>query len=283
VRYVLVLVCTAAAWLILGVSQTRAATELVTLVKVLQDDDKGIIERRNGERWLVEKGVGARTFWRYEGRQVLITSPGRFCGPGSRLIIPDTDQEARIVSAEMLTEGTATSVGRPVAAGGADAGRAVVLALTTLSYLDSSSTDEAKKDPIAALTRFQTDNKIGETNGAGPKTLTKLAELVLKERGDNPEALDLAQALIAAARQMKGATPVRPAFGRSADELTETHIISVTASGAVIRLADGSAYEVDGIDQIKSAMWLPTQNVIKKPGALINLENGESVNASLLK
>jgi len=66
--------------LTVGLSTAIAGTEYVTVIKVLDDNDKGIIERRNGERWLIEKGVGALSFWRFEGKKVLIHSPGLFCG-----------------------------------------------------------------------------------------------------------------------------------------------------------------------------------------------------------
>ncbi|MCX7119934.1 MAG: hypothetical protein NTZ86_08775 [Legionellales bacterium] len=81
-----------------------AATEYVIVVKVLQSDDKGIIERKNGERWLIENGAGALSFRRYEGKKVLIDSPGFFCGVGSKMILPDDDQEARVWSAEKIDE-----------------------------------------------------------------------------------------------------------------------------------------------------------------------------------
>jgi hypothetical protein len=80
------------------------STEYVIVVKVLQSDDKGIIERKNGERWLIENGAGALSFRRYEGKKVLIDSPGLFCGVGSKMILPDDDQEARVWSAELISE-----------------------------------------------------------------------------------------------------------------------------------------------------------------------------------
>jgi hypothetical protein len=49
--------------------------EYVIVVKVLDNDDKGIIQRQNGESWLIEKGVGAILFRRLEGKQVILYTP----------------------------------------------------------------------------------------------------------------------------------------------------------------------------------------------------------------
>lgn len=73
-----------------------AATEFVTVVKVFSNDDQGIIVRSNGDAYQIEKGAGCPSFWRYEGRHVLVSSPGLFLGAGSKLILPDDNQECRI-------------------------------------------------------------------------------------------------------------------------------------------------------------------------------------------
>ena len=81
--------------LLLGVSAPAfAGAESVLLVKVLQDDDKLIIQRRNGDRWIITKGIGALSTYRYEGRMVIINSPGLFCGIGSSLVLVDEGQQA---------------------------------------------------------------------------------------------------------------------------------------------------------------------------------------------
>lgn len=104
IKRLLVVACAAVLGFLSNSVESFAGTEYVTVVKVLQDDDKGIIQRKNGERWLIEKGVGARSFWRYEGKSVLIHSPGLFCGVGSKLILANDDQEARIWNAERLSD-----------------------------------------------------------------------------------------------------------------------------------------------------------------------------------
>lgn len=65
-------------------------------------DDSGIIIRGNGQAYFIEKGIGCLSFRRYEGRDVLISSPGLFLGIGSKLVIPDLDQECRIRNSEPI-------------------------------------------------------------------------------------------------------------------------------------------------------------------------------------
>ena len=79
-----------------------AGTEFVTVVKILSNDDHGIIVRGNGNAYQIEKGVGYLSFWRYEGKQVLVSSPGLFLGVGSALILPDDNQKCRIWDSKEL-------------------------------------------------------------------------------------------------------------------------------------------------------------------------------------
>lgn len=263
-----------------------AMTEYVTVVKVLRDDDKGIIQRKNGERWLIEKGVGALSFWRYEGKSVLIHSSGLFCGVGSKLILPDDDQEARIWNAERLSDDVRVPVAGKSSVAGADENetiKAVALALVTLKYFDAESNDPAKKDPVRALKQFQVDNKLDDAGRIGPRTLAKLAELILKERGDNAEGLALAQVLIQSARGIKGQPAAGTSIARPSGSASETFITDVSSDGSVVKLTDGSIYEIDALGQIKTMLWLPTQKVLKQADGLLNLNKGQSVKATALK
>lgn len=71
------------------------------MYKIL-DFDKALIFRENGEAWILEKGVGCLSLDFYEGRSILVYSPGLFAGVGSKIILPDRDQECRIWNAEFL-------------------------------------------------------------------------------------------------------------------------------------------------------------------------------------
>jgi len=79
-----------------------ASVEAVYVSKVLDTDYKAIIVRSNGDAYLIEYGIGVLSLWRYEGRTVLVYSPGLFAGIGSKIIIPERDQEARIWDSEYL-------------------------------------------------------------------------------------------------------------------------------------------------------------------------------------
>lgn len=83
-------------------SPVQAGSELVTVAKIMSNDDKGIIVRPNGEAYLIEKGVGCLSFWKYEGRQALVLSPGSFLGVGSELILPNDGQKCRIWDSKEL-------------------------------------------------------------------------------------------------------------------------------------------------------------------------------------
>jgi hypothetical protein len=77
-----------------------AAAEYVFVQKVI--DDQAVIVRSNGSTYLIEKGVGCLSLWRYEGKRVIVDSPGLFLGVGSRLVLPDADQECRIWNSKQI-------------------------------------------------------------------------------------------------------------------------------------------------------------------------------------
>ncbi len=253
-----------------------AATEIVTVVKVMQNDDKGIVQRRNGERWMIEKGTGAISFWRYEGKTVLIDSPGTFCGAGSRVILPDEGQEARIWNAELLSSDVPRAAVEEPQANSTETVKAIARALVLLGYFDPNATNVEKKDPVKALGKLQAEHKVSETGRIGPRTLVKLSELLLREKGGDAESLALASVLLGAAKGLD--KPAAPA-GR----LEETWIVSVSSDGSIVKLADGSVYEVDAVGQVKTMLWLPTQRVVRQADGLLNLQKGQKVRCTLLR
>lgn len=85
-----------AAWLLGLPTLVIADAEFVTVVKVLSNDDHGIIVRANGNAYQIEKGIGCPSFSRYEGKQGLVSSPGLFLGIGSESILPNDNQKCRI-------------------------------------------------------------------------------------------------------------------------------------------------------------------------------------------
>lgn len=60
-------------------------------------------------------------------------------------------------------------------------------------------------------------------------------------------------------------------------------ISSVLSDGKILKLDDGSVWEVDQIDVIHSAIWLPISNVMICGDKIINTDDGEQVSARRLR
>jgi hypothetical protein len=74
----------------------RGIVEEVYVGETSTNDDRAIIVRSNGEAYLVEKGNGCSSLWRYEGSRVLLLYPATFSGFGLRLLIPQAHQQCGI-------------------------------------------------------------------------------------------------------------------------------------------------------------------------------------------
>jgi hypothetical protein len=186
-------------------SFSYAGTEYVTLIKVLDDDDKGIIERANGERWLIEKGVGALSFWRFEGKKILIHSPGLFCGVGSKIILPDVDQEARIWNAEQIDFGE-TATAPTVQANVPSDAELTVLALAFLGYYDPEAKENTKSDVILALKSFQKEYGLSQSGKLSSDTQLALSKAVAAQQPVSEQSLDLAFLLLDSAKRLMSGT-----------------------------------------------------------------------------
>ena len=75
-------------------SDSRADAERVVLRSVMKD--QLVVVRKDGTAYVVEKGMGCLSVAQYEGRQVVIDSPGRFLGVGARLLLPEAEQDCQI-------------------------------------------------------------------------------------------------------------------------------------------------------------------------------------------
>jgi hypothetical protein len=58
---------------------------------------------------------------------------------------------------------------------------------------------------------------------------------------------------------------------------------SVSDDGQIIKLEDGSIWEVDDADTVDSALWLPTTDILACDAKLINTEDNETVSATRLR
>jgi hypothetical protein len=171
---------------ILTTQLAHAASEWVYLYKAM--DDNAIVVRKNGDAYQIEKGVGCLSLWRFEGKAVLITSPGLFLGVGSELILPDADQKCRIWNSSSLGS---------------------IEGLTAPSQSQSSQ--------------------------------------------------------------------------QSSDCEDGHWIQTIAGNGEIIKLEDGSIWQVDGVDTVTSSIWLPVSNITICGSYLINTDDGEKVSATRLK
>lgn len=172
--------------LMLIAQSAKAASEWVHLYKAMNDD--AIVVRKNGDAYQIEKGVGCLSLWQFEGKAILISSPGLFLGVGSELILPDSDQKCRI--------------------------------------WDSSSLGS-----IEGLTAPSQSQPSQQSSGCG-----------------------------------------------------DGHWIqSIAGNGEIIKLEDGSIWQVDSVDTVISSIWLPISNITICGSYLINTDDGEKVSATRLK
>jgi len=96
------------AFLMCPLRLSASGFEKVYLKKVMDSDYKAIIERSNGDMYLIEYGVGVLSLWRYEDKYAYIDSPGLFAGTGSTIVLPDIDQEAHIWNCEEMNGNNAS-------------------------------------------------------------------------------------------------------------------------------------------------------------------------------
>lgn len=104
------------------------------------------------------------------------------------------------------------------------------------------------------------------------------------------QAKQVAAAEHEAARQAPRLPPTAPhthsprAYSSTASGCEASHWIeSVTSDGEIIKLEDGSVWQVDAGDTIDSALWLPTSEIVACEDKLINTDDNESVGARRLK
>jgi hypothetical protein len=194
-------------WLLIAClfNDVKAGTEAVTLVKVFENDDKVIIERKNGEQWVIEKGIGTLSFWRFEGKEILIHSPGLFCGIGSKVILPDVDQQAKIWNAEMISSGSYKFAEETSSPGVTDA-ELTVVALSLLGYFDPESIDSSMSDITRALITFQEDHELKTDKELGFNTQITLAREIANLKPSTEESTTLALELMKSAQRLLGGT-----------------------------------------------------------------------------
>lgn len=87
--------------------------EKVVLSEVFDNEYKAIVTRQNGDQYFIEYGIGVLSIWRYEGKVVYINSPGLFAGIGSEIMLPGTDQSAKIWDSEYIVSSYSNNTYQP--------------------------------------------------------------------------------------------------------------------------------------------------------------------------
>jgi len=83
-------------------------SEFVRIKKVLESN-KAMIQRDNGELWLIESGVSALLSSHHEGKRVLIHSPSVFAGIDSKLVLPGGGQSTSILNSKRVEQSSAAA------------------------------------------------------------------------------------------------------------------------------------------------------------------------------
>lgn len=193
-------------FLLLIVSYSYASTEYVILIKVMDNDDKGIIERSNGERWIIEKGVGAISFWRFEGKKILIYSPSLFCSVGSKIILPEVGQEARIWNAEQIHTESFPTLNTHLPKSATTEAELAVTALVYLEYYDPEMLEDHQTEVVLALKMFQKDNRLKQTGKLSAETQIALSQSIAACKPHTFESLNLAKLLLESANRLMSST-----------------------------------------------------------------------------
>jgi hypothetical protein len=60
-------------------------------------------------------------------------------------------------------------------------------------------------------------------------------------------------------------------------------IDEVMSDGGIVKLEDGSLWEIDSVDRIDTMLWLPTTDIVACPDKLINTEDNETAGARRLR
>ena len=168
----------------------QAKIEQVYVAKIMSNDDKAIIVRSNGEAYLIEKGIGCISLWRYEGKNVLIHSPGIFLGIGSKLLIPENDQECRIWDSEDLGYWSASPTFKnhfvsPTKVIDSSNVKLVQSSLKLLGFDVGEVDGRFGSKTIAALNAFQTKEGLPVSNHLGSQTYLALSQCLLKKYPNN--------------------------------------------------------------------------------------------------
>jgi hypothetical protein len=255
--------CLLLVFLLTSSATAFAGAESVLLVKVMRDDNKLIIQRKNGDKWMITKGAGVLSTYRYEGKMVIINSPGAFCGSGSTLILVDDGQEARIWDAESLGSGGAAAptpgVVLPVTAG-----EKVVAAMILIGAHDPGS------NVMTSFNRYQWSKNVTVEPRFTP-SLYRALIADLKKTKQTPFVRDLIELLgeesKAGIKDAKFTTARRSVVPSSG--IIESNIdgeFKGWEGRTVIRLTNGQVWQQNDLQLYLYLAIMPKVIIISTPG-----------------
>jgi len=263
----------------------RSGVEEVFVAKIMKLGDEAIIVRNNGEAYLIEKGIGCISLWRYEGKKVLIHSPGLFLGIGSKLIIPELDQECRIWNSEYLgVWESATQIKGHLSSlkinpDDATAIEIVQSSLKILGFYSDTIDGILEEKTISAIKSFQEGKNITPSGKLDTQTYMALSTALYEKFPNDLIALKNAISLLELAKSKSSNSIKLPSIINQ-----DSHwISSISDDGRVIILEDGSIWEVASIDRIYTRLWLRFENVIIYGNIMINVDNGEKVSVTRIR
>jgi hypothetical protein len=241
-----------------------AGAESVLLVKVLRDDDKLIIQRRNGEKWMITKGAGALSAYRYEGKLVIINSPGVFCGAGSTLVLINDGQEARIWDAESLGSGGGV-VASPVESPPMTAGEKVTAAMVLIGAHDPGS------NVMTSFNRYQWSKNVTVEPRLTPKLYSSLISDLRTKVKQTPRVQELIDLLIVEANA--GTKDAKFTSSRQAVAVTPG-LIESTIDGefkgwegeTIIKLMNGQVWQQTEYHYHYHYAYMPKIIIVATPG-----------------
>lgn len=258
-----------------------AGVEPVLLVKVLRDDNKLIIQRRNGDKWMITKGVGALSTYRYEGKMVVISSPGVFCGTGSTLLLVDDGQEARILDAESLGAG-GTASPAPAVAMPVTAGEKVVAAMILIGAHDPGS------NVMTSFNRYQWSKNVTVEPRFTPALYRALIADLKAKTKQTPLVQDLIELLEveskAGIKDAKFTTSRRSLAPSSA--IIESNIdgeFKGWEGQTVIRLINGQVWQQNDLQLYLHLAIMPKVMIIPTPGGYKAKVEGVSMSVGVTR
>ena len=86
-----------------------------------------------------------------------------------------------------------------------------------------------------------------------------------------------AEAKAASANLPQETKPAHPSRSRGSGCESGHWIEAVEGGGKIIKLENGSLWEVDAVDTVTTSIWLPVSAVVVCDGKMINVDDGEAV------